>query len=289
LTKATLKLRELLQSDHAIVAPGVFNPLLARLAERQGFSALYAGGSAISINVFGRPDLGLTSLSERVEAVYRMTEATQLPVIVDADIGFGDVLGLRECVRQLERVGAAAIHIEDESAKTSHEFGVTPATTAQMCKRIEIAANTRDDSDFMIFARCNTLRTNGIHETVGRARAYLDAGADGLFVLGMNPDEVAVFARTFPGVTQIYNMTVRGDGPRMSVGEVSALGYKIIILPNLLNLGLMRRAQELLADVHEKGSIAHLIEQVAAPEELELISGLNEAQEFQVLNTVLND
>lgn len=278
---AGLTLRTLLANESQTIAPGVFTPLLGQIAERQGFRALYAGGSALSTNLFGRPDLGLTSLAERVDAVARIIEAVQLPILVDADTGFGSALTIRHCVRQLEREGAAGLHLEDEASKVTHDFGSLPATPEMMQQRLDVALSARTDPNFMIFARCNTLRSHGYGETVERAHAYLSAGADGLFVLGMRVEEVARFANEFAGVPLIYNMSVRGDGPKLSADELGRIGYRLIIVPNLLNLVLARRAQDILHQLMASGSIGQFLDATLPPTELEEIVGFKEADSIQ--------
>lgn len=268
-------------SQAPVVAPGVFDPMAAKILAAGGFPALYAGGSAISVMMYGRPDLGLTSLSERVEVVARITEATELPLMVDADTGFGGPLTLRLCVRQFEQAGAAGLHIEDEADKSTHDFGSNAAPIEVMTDRIKIALDARDDPDFLLFARCNTLRSHGVEETLARAHAYIDAGADGLFVLGMTPDEVETIGREFPDVPQIYNMSVRGDGPKLTVARLGELGFSLVIVPNLFTLGVLRTVQELGRELLTEGSIAHLLDRIAQPDEWEEISGFNEAEAFQ--------
>ncbi len=268
-------------SEAPVVAPGVFDPMAAKILAAEGFPALYAGGSAISVMMYGRPDLGLTSLSERVEVVARITEATELPLMVDADTGFGGPLTLRLCVRQFEQAGAAGLHIEDEADKSTHDFGSNAAPIEVMTDRIKIALDARDDPDFLLFARCNTLRSHGVEETLARAHAYIDAGADGLFVLGMTPNEVETIGREFPDVPQIYNMSVRGDGPKLTVARLGELGFSLVIVPNLFTLGVLRTVQELGRELLTEGSIAHLLDRIAQPDEWEEISGFNEAEAFQ--------
>jgi 2-methylisocitrate lyase-like PEP mutase family enzyme len=270
-----------MQSQAPVVAPGVFDPMVAKILAAEGFPALYAGGSAISVMMYGRPDLGLTSLSERVDAVARINEASDLPLMVDADTGFGGPLTLRLCVRQFEQAGAAGLHIEDEADKSTHDFGSNAAPVDVMTDRIKIALDARTDPDFLLFARCNTLRSHGLEETVSRAHAYLDAGADGLFVLGMTPDEVETVAREFPGVPQIYNMSVRGDGPKLTVARLGELGYGLVIVPNLFTLAVMRSVQEVGRELLAEGSIAHLIGRIARPDEWEDVSGFTAAEAFQ--------
>jgi 2-methylisocitrate lyase-like PEP mutase family enzyme len=275
------QLKELMRSHRPVVAPGVFDPMTAKIFAAEGFSALYAGGSAISVMMYGRPDLGLTSLSERVSAVDRITEASELPLMVDADTGFGGPLTLRLCVKQFEHAGAAGLHIEDEADKSTHDFGSNAAPLEVMVDRIQIALDARNDPDFQIFARCNTLRSHGSEETLSRAHAYIDAGADGLFVLGTSPDEVETVAREFPDIPLLYNMSVRGDGPKVTVARLSELGFGLVIVPNLFTLAALRAIQETGRELLAKGSIAHLLDQIANPEEWEEISGFNAAEDFQ--------
>jgi 2,3-dimethylmalate lyase len=269
------RLRERLRGAEAILAPGVFSPLQAQIAEKLGFELIYAGGNALSVNLFGRPDLGLTSLNERVDAVRRITEAVDTPILVDADTGFGSALTIRQCVHQFEGCGVAGLHLEDEALKSTHDFGSLAASVESMRQRIQVAVESRLDPDFLVFARCNTLRSHGIAETLERAHAYVDAGADGLFVLGMRTDEVAVIGHEFPNLPQIYNMTVRGDGPKLTAEDVASSGYRIVIIPNLLSLALARTTWDLLSSVRESGSILPLLDRSLRPDQMDEISGFN--------------
>ncbi len=216
-----------------------------------------------------------------MSAKARITEGTELPLMVDADTGFGGPLSLRLCVRQFERAGAAGLHIEDEADKSTHDFGSNAAPVDVMTDRIKIALDARTDPEFQIFARCNTLRSHGLGETVARAHAYLEAGADGLFVLQMTPEEVENIAREFPGVPQIYNMSVRGDGPKLTVARLTELGYGLVIVPNLFTLAVQRTLQEVGRELLAKGSIEHLLGRIAQPAAWEDVSGFTEAEAFQ--------
>jgi 2-methylisocitrate lyase-like PEP mutase family enzyme len=275
------RLRERLRGTEALLAPGVFSPLQAQIAEKLGFELIYAGGNALSVNLFGRPDLGLTSLNERVDAVRRITDAVETPILVDADTGFGSALTIRQCVHQFERCGVAGLHLEDEAVKNTHDFGSLAASVESMRQRIHVAVDARLDPNFLVFARCNTLRSHGIAETLERAHAYVDAGADGLFVLGMRSDEVGVIGREFPNLPQIYNMSVRGDGAKFTAQEVANFGYRVVIIPNLLSLALARTTQDLLSSVRSSGGISQLLDRILRPDQMDEISGFNLADSLQ--------
>jgi 2-methylisocitrate lyase-like PEP mutase family enzyme len=283
-TSAGRRLRDALQSDAPVVAPGAFNPLLARLIERAGFQALYAGGSGISSVVYGRPDMGLSTMTEIRDVSRNIAGATSIPVLGDIDQGFGDLLAIARSVREFEAAGLAAVHIEDESGASKHAQGSTPIPIDQFCEKLQVALEARTDPDFMIFARSDSLRAEGMKATLDRCRAYVEAGADGLWVftgLSGTTEELTEISRAFPDVPLIYDWTVRGIEARAHLDEIRAMDYRMVIVPNLFLFAQVAQADRMLRSIQEQGSIAHLLDQIASVPLIDEVVGLNAAREFQ--------
>ncbi len=278
------RLREALQSDTPVIAPGAFNPLLARLIERAGFAAIYAGGSGISSVVYGRPDMGLSTMTEIRDVVRNIAGAASIPVLGDIDQGFGDLLAVSRSVREFEAAGLGGVHLEDEAGASKHAQGSTPIPVERFCEKLQVALEARTDPDFMLFARSDALRAEGMQATLDRCRAYVDAGADGLWVftgLSGTPDELTEISEAFPDVPLIYDWTVRGIEARAHLDEIRTMGYRLVIVPNLFLFAQVAQADRMLREIQEQGSIAHLLAETAAVPLVDEVVGLNAAREFQ--------
>ncbi|HEY1518009.1 MAG TPA: isocitrate lyase/PEP mutase family protein [Solirubrobacteraceae bacterium] len=278
------RLRDALQSDTPVIAPGAFNPLLARLIERAGFPAIYAGGSGISSVVYGRPDMGLSTMTEIRDVVRNIAGAVSIPVLGDIDQGFGDLLAVSRSVREFEAAGLGGVHLEDEAGASKHAQGSTPIPVERFCEKLQVALEARTDPDFMLFARSDALRPEGMKATIDRCRAYVDAGADGLWVftgLSGTPDELTEIAEAFPDVPLIYDWTVRGIEARAHLDEIRAMGYRLVIVPNLFLFAQVAQADRMLREIQEQGSIAHLLGEVAPVPLVDEVVGLEAARAFQ--------
>jgi 2-methylisocitrate lyase-like PEP mutase family enzyme len=278
------KLRRTLSDNAITVAPGAYEPVQARLIERVGFPAVYAGGSAISCAVYGRPDMGLSTMTEVRDVAGHIADAVSIPVLGDIDQGFGDLINVRRTVREFERAGLAGIHIEDEAGASKHAHGSVPIPVEKMCEKIRVACDARQNSDFMIFGRCDSFQTLGMKETLERSRAFVDAGADALWVLTgykIEMSELEEIAKAFRDVPLIYCWTVRGPEALVSLEQIEAFGYQMVIVPNLLLFAMIGEAERILTDIKVKGSIAHLLERIASVDLVDEVVGLNEARAFQ--------
>jgi 2-methylisocitrate lyase-like PEP mutase family enzyme len=281
---AGARLRSALTENRVTVAPGAYDPLLARIIERLGFPAVYAGGSGISCANYGRPDMGLSTMTEIRDVSSNIARSVSIPVLGDIDQGFGDLINIRRTVREFEAAGLGGVHIEDESGASKHVHGSVPVPVERMCEKIRVACAARTDPDFMIFGRCDSLRPLGMKETLARSRAYVDAGAEGLWVLtgyDTGPHELEEIANAFPDVPLIYDWTVRGAEAKVSLGQIEAMGYRMVIAPNLMLFGLIGEAIRLLTEMKEKGSIAHLLDRIASVDVVDDVVGLTEARAFQ--------
>jgi 2-methylisocitrate lyase-like PEP mutase family enzyme len=278
------KLRRALQENRLTVAPGAYDPLLARIIERVGFPAVYAGGSGISSAVYGRPDMGLSTMTEIRDAAANIAGAVSVPVLGDIEQGFGDLINVRRTVREFEAAGLGGVHLEDESGASKHPHGSVPIPLERMVEKIQVACAARTDPDFMIFGRCDGLRPLGMKETLKRSRAFVDAGADGLWVFTGNDadlSEMEEIANAFPDVPLIYCWSVRGVECRVSLEQIESMGYQMVIAPNLMVFGLIAEATRMLTEIKEKGSMEGLLDRLAPVGVVDDLVGLTEARAFQ--------
>jgi methylisocitrate lyase len=238
-----------------IAVPGVFNPLAATMAERIGFKAVYLSGGALSAGN-GVPDIGLLTLSEFVQHAQATAGATQLPVICDADTGFGESLNVERTVRLFEQAGAAGIHLEDQQMpkRCGHLSGKSLVEPEVMAAKIRAAVAARRDPDFLILARTDARGVTGFDDAVKRAKLYLAAGADGIFPEALDTaDEFARFAKEVPAVL-LANMTEFGKSPLLDVPTLGAMGYRMVLFPLTAFRVAMKAAEETLADLFRNGT-----------------------------------
>jgi methylisocitrate lyase len=235
--------------------PGVFSPLVARMAERLGFQAIYLSGGALSANS-GVPDIGLLTLSEFVSQAQLIVQSSRLPLLCDADTGFGEALNVERTVRLFEAAGVAGIHLEDQQMpkRCGHLSGKSLVEPEVMAAKIRAATAARRDPDFVIVARTDARGVSGFADAVARARLYRDAGADCIFPEALESiEEFARFAREAPGPL-LANMTEFGRSPNLSVAELGALGYRLILFPLTAFRVAMRAAEETLIDLRKNGT-----------------------------------
>jgi methylisocitrate lyase len=237
-----------------IAIPGAFNPLVARIAECMGFRAAYLSGAALSASA-GVPDVGLLSLTEFVDAARGMAEATTLPILCDADTGFGEALNAERTVKQFEAAGAAGIHLEDQvlPKRCGHLSGKHIVTAQEMAAKIRAAVAARHDPDFVILARTDARGVTGFDDAVARAKLYLDAGADGIFPEALESvEEFAAFAKAVPAPL-LANMTEFGRSPPLDFKVLASMGYRMVLYPVTALRAALRAVQETFADILQKG------------------------------------
>jgi methylisocitrate lyase len=241
-------------TQQPIALPGVFCPLVARIAERLGFRAVYLSGAALSAAA-GLPDVGLVTLTEFVTEASAITLATPLPLLCDADTGFGEALNVERTVRLFQSAGVAGIHLEDQvlPKRCGHLSGKALVEPAVMAAKLRAAVAARTDPGFVIIARTDARGVNGFDDAVRRARLYLEAGADAIFPEALeNAEEFAAFARAVPAPL-LANMTEFGRSPNMDFQALADLGYRLVIYPVTAFRSALRAAQDTLRDIREKG------------------------------------
>src|SRR3954447_17815607 len=237
-----------------VLLPGVFNALVARIAERQGFRAVYLSGAALSASL-ALPDVGLVTATEFAAAARAITQATELPLVCDADTGFGEALNVERTVHLFESASVAGIHLEDQELpkRCGHLSGKSLVAPEEMAAKIRAAVAARRDPSFVIIARTDARGVVGFDDAVRRARAYLDAGADAIFPEALEtPDEFAAFAKAVEAPL-LANMTEFGRSPNLDFATLAGMGYRMVLYPLTALRAAMRAAQETLADLVRKG------------------------------------
>jgi methylisocitrate lyase len=253
-----------------IMIPGTFNALTARLAERLGFKAVYLSGGALSAGWAGLPDIGLLTLTEFAEQAAVLARATALPVLCDADTGFGEAVNVERTVRLYEEAGAAGLHLEDQvlPKRCGHLSGKGLVEPATMAAKVRAAVAARRDPDFVIVARTDARTVEGFDAAIRRAHEYLAAGADMIFPEALESvEEFARFAREVPAPL-LANMTEFGRSPLVPFDELASLGYRAAIYPLTAFRAAMRAAEETLKSLKEHGTQRDLIDRMQTRAEL---------------------
>jgi carboxyvinyl-carboxyphosphonate phosphorylmutase len=281
---ARRSLRALMQAQRPVLAPGAYDSLSARLIEAAGFPAVYMTGFGTAASVLGRPDVGLLGMSEMVEHARRIVQAVDVPVIADADTGYGNAINVIRTVQEYEAAGVAAIHIEDQVApkKCGHMEGkqVIPAT--EMAQKLRAAVEARHSSDFLIIARTDARAVQGMASALERARLYREAGADVLFVEAPQTEvEIATVARTFRDVPLLFNWAEGGKTPAVPLARLRELDYAIVIFPIGTLLAATRAIRELLAQIREAGTPMAVMERLVPFDEFLEFIGLPEVRELE--------
>ncbi len=252
--KTTTRFRELLRRPEMVVAPGVYDGITARLVEQAGFSAVYMTGAGTSMSK-GFPDLGLLGMSEMVENAAVIARTVSVPLIADADTGYGNELNVTRTVREFEAIGAAAIHIEDQVSpkRCGHLDGKQIVDRDVFVANIRAAVAARRDPDFVIIARTDARAVAGFDEAVARANAALAAGADVAFVEAVESgEELAEVPRRVAGPC-LLNVVPGGKTPAVSMPDAQALGYRVTILPGVLLSAVIVAADQALGSLRESG------------------------------------
>lgn len=260
--------------------PGVYNALLARMAERLGFRAIYQSGGALSAGA-AVPDVGLLTLTEFVAEAQRITQASTLPLLCDADTGFGEALNVERTVRLFEFAGVAGIHLEDQQLpkRCGHLSGKQLVEPDVMQSKLRAAVAARRDPDFVIIARTDARGVNGFADAVRRAHLYLEAGADAIFPEALeNESEFAEFAREVRAPL-LANMTEFGRSPLLDLECLGALGYRMVLYPLTAFRAAMRAAEKTLADLLHRGNQRDSIPQMLTRAELYDLLGYSSYEE----------
>lgn len=256
------ELRRLLAGP-AFIAPGCYDALTALLIEQAGFGCGYVSGASIAFTRLGRPDIGLTTLTEVADTVANMRERIAMPLIVDGDNGFGNALNVQRTVRLLERMGASAIQLEDQTMpkRCGHLDGKALVSPAEMLGKIRAAQDARAHADTVIVARTDAVAVEGFEAGLARAHAYADAGADVLFVEALRtPGEFQRVGHELGGrVPLLANMVEGGKSPLLAIDELQQLGFRIAIFPGAMVRVVSKAATDYLATLRRDGTTRNML------------------------------
>jgi 2-methylisocitrate lyase-like PEP mutase family enzyme len=278
------RLRHLLDSGQTILAPGAFDPLAARLVEEAGFPAVYMTGFGTSAALLGRPDVGLLTMTEMADNAARIAACVDIPVIADADTGYGNPLNVIRTVGAFEAAGVAAIHIEDQVApkKCGHMDGKLVIPAGEMAEKIRAAADARSQAEFVIIARTDARAVEGFERALERARLYRQAGADVLFIEAVGTeDEAAEAVRAFPDVPLLFNWAEGGKTPPISLERLKELGYRIVIFPISTLLAATAAMRGILREIATAGTPAAALRDLPTFGEFVDFIGLPQVREVE--------
>ncbi len=253
----TPDLKQRLASRDIVVAPGIFDAFGARFVERAGFPAAYLSGASIAYTRFGVPDIGLVDMGEVAATLSAITDRVDVPIIVDADTGFGNALNVQRTVRAFERAGAHAIQLEDQSLpkRCGHLSGKSLVPASEMVGKVKAALDARQDDTTLIIARTDAIAVEGFEQALDRAELYADAGADILFVEApSSAEDMKTIIRRFGSrIPLLANMVEGGRTPMHTASELEELGYAIVIFPGGLVRAFAHMAEEYFSSLREHG------------------------------------
>lgn len=252
--KKTLK--EILDSNDIVIAPGVYDGLSAGIAKKVGFQVIYMSGAACSYSTLGKPDVGFMTMSEMVEKAGYIYDASELPIIADGDTGFGNYLNVIRTVQAYEKAGISCIQIEDQSMpkRCGHMDGKELVSAEEMVTKIKAACDARRSKDFLIMARTDARAVLGLDEALRRGHMYKEAGADALFIEApQSIEEMKLICREFEGTYLLANMVEGGKTPILPLEQLKEIGYKIVIYPGACARVVSKALEGLYTEIMTKG------------------------------------
>jgi methylisocitrate lyase len=270
------RLRQALADEQPLQVAGAINAYCALLAERAGFRALYLSGAGVANASFGLPDLGLTTLDEVCEDVRRITRATRLPLLVDADTGWGGALMIARTVRELGRAGAAGCHLEDQvqAKRCGHRPGKELVSAGEMVDRLRAAVDARPDPAFVVMARTDAHASEGLAAAIARAEAYVAAGADMIFAEALTTlDEYRAFTAALGRVPVLANLTEFGRTPLFTRDELRSAGVQLALYPLGAFRAMSRAAEGVYAAIRTEGTQAGVTDRMQTRAELYQVLG----------------
>lgn len=282
--QAAQMLRKQIASGKILVAPGVFDGLSALLANQAAFPVLYASGGAIARSS-GYPDIGLLTMTEVCASISHIVDVTELPVIADADTGFGNALNVRRTVQTYERLGVAALHLEDQTfpKRCGHLNDKSLVPMEEMCHKIKVARDSVINPDFMIIARTDAIAVEGFENAIKRALAYQAAGADMIFVEAPETvEQIKLIAEKISG-PKLINMFHGGKTPVVPITDLQAWGYNVVIIPSDLQRAAIKAMQTVLDKIHIHGNSEAVDEQLATFKEREEIVGTKRYLDIDIM------
>jgi carboxyvinyl-carboxyphosphonate phosphorylmutase len=276
--QTTTALRQLLRQPGILVAPGAYDCLTAKIIEREGFPVVYMTGAGTAVTRVGKPDLGFASLTEMLANASAIASTISVPLIADADTGYGGALNVYRTVQEYEKAGVAALHLEDQAfpKRCGHLDGKDVVPLADMVVKLRAACDARTDEDLVIIARTDALAVTGLDDTLRRCAAYAEAGADVLFVEALQTQEEIDRVRREVDVPLLYNFVEHGKSPLIPVAQLEALGFKLVIFPGSLMLSVGTLAQRILREIRQYGTTANLLGEMESVVDLFNLMGMQE-------------
>lgn len=251
------KLRKLLNQKGSFMAVGCYDALTAKMIEKAGFPVAYISGASVSMALLGKPDLGLASYGEIFGQVQRIAQATEIPLILDADTGYGNFLNARRAFREYEQIGIAGIQIEDQifPKRCGHLEGTQVVETEEMLNKIAAVLDIRQNPDTVLIVRTDARQSLGLAEAIRRANLYAEAGADVIFLESPDGREECQIVAKEVDAPLLVNTGGRGLTPKLDLQEFEEIGYKIILHPGVMQRAATFAMREMLADLREKGNL----------------------------------
>ncbi|TWH48084.1 oxaloacetate decarboxylase [Sporomusa sp. KB1] len=281
--KKTTVLRQLLAGKSIVVTPGAHDALTAKIIEKTGFPAVYMTGYGQAASHLGKPDVGLLTMTEMVARAANIVEAVSIPVIADADTGFGNAVNVMRTVREYEKAGVAAIQLEDQVApkKCGHMTGRQVVSKEEMVGKIKAAVDARCDNDLVIIARTDARTVHGINEALDRAKAYEEAGADLLFVESPESiEEMKLITSSF-NIPVLANMVEGGRTPLLLNQELEKIGYDIVIYPTASTYSVCLAVSRLMQNLKQTGTTAGMMDEMIKFTEFNELIGLPQIRELE--------
>ena len=272
------QLRALLQEPGIIMAPGAYDCLTAKIIENAGFPAVYMTGAGTSVATLGYPDLALATMGEMVGNAADIAATVAVPVIADADTGYGGILNIQRTIRQYQRAGVAGVHIEDQEfpKRCGHLDNKRVIGIDEMVGKIRAAVDARTDDDFVIIVRTDALAVTGWDDTMRRCEAFTKAGADVLFVEAIRSPEEAERVVASVELPLLYNYVETGKSPLFTAGQLEELGFKMVIYPASALLTVGKVVAGLMAELRKKGTTAHLVDNMVTLQDCFELMGISE-------------
>lgn len=277
------RLKQLFCRNKLLVAPGAFDGLSARLVEEAGFEAVYLSGGAVARSM-GVPDIGLLTMSEVIERAAQVVSAVKIPVIADADTGYGNALNLVRAVREFERAGVAAVHIEDQVTpkRCGHLEGKEVISLAEMEKKLAAALASRSDPNFAIIGRTDARAIHGLEDAIRRGQSFARLGVDAVFIEAPQSEaELETIAHSMPEVPLMVNMFKGGKTPLLPASRLEAMGFRVAIFPSESQRAAIHAMREALALLKRDGSTEAMDDRLATFKERDRIVALEEWEKLE--------
>lgn len=280
----TAKLKKLLEKPGIILAPGIYDAIGAKLVEKAGFDLCYMTGNGSVASFLGKPDIGLATMSEMVFRAHLLASAIGIPLISDADTGYGNLNNVKRTVEEFEAAGVAGIHIEDQTTpkKCGAMKDLTLISTEDAVEKIKVALSARKDPNFLIIARTDAGASYGLDESIRRAKAFADAGADMVYVeMLKNKEEILRVTTSVNNAPVLYNLLARSPDKVYPARELESLGVKVVIYSMAATLFVAQKLKEFFTTLKKEETPLNFVEEMASLRELEQLMGLDEEKNIR--------